>query len=119
MSENTSLNNWFTRSCKEVTSRNGCHLVSTVIATHLHGRFPLFYPNRRATEKKVAQILSVSLSRFLSVDNDKKSEARLLFRTDVSCASSLNLLGEEDKMSFRLFGLEWSSRWKTLSIYEK
>ncbi len=79
----------------------------------------MFYPNRRATEKKVAQILSVSLSRFLSVDNDKKSEARLLFRTDVSCASSLNLLGEEDKMSFRLFGLEWSSRWKTLSIYEK
>jgi uncharacterized membrane protein (DUF373 family) len=23
------------------------------------------------------------------------------------------------KLSFRLFGLEWSSRWKTLSIYEK
>jgi hypothetical protein len=22
-------------------------------------------------------------------------------------------------MSFRLFGLEWNSRWKTLSIYEK
>jgi hypothetical protein len=39
ISENTSLNNWFTRSCKEVISRNGCHLVSTVIAIHLHGRY--------------------------------------------------------------------------------
>jgi uncharacterized membrane protein (DUF373 family) len=26
---------------------------------------------------------------------------------------------EEKEMSFRLFGLEWNSRWKTLSIYEK
>jgi uncharacterized membrane protein (DUF373 family) len=28
-------------------------------------------------------------------------------------------LEEEKEMSFRLFGLEWNSRWKTLSIYEK
>jgi uncharacterized membrane protein (DUF373 family) len=46
-------------------------------------------------------------------------EVRLLSRTELSEALALNFLGGEKEMSFRLFGLEWNSRWKTLSIYEK
>lgn len=46
-------------------------------------------------------------------------EMRLLSRTELSVALAFNFLGGEKEISFRLFGLEWNSRWKTLSIYEK